>query len=207
MAIVKSREPKAPRLSSFTTSKRGRFKLRDDWDEVLGEGFLEGTIVLVSGKPGAGKSTDCLDLAARAGTFEKPTLYLTSEWDPELVASRARELGLDLDRVVCERVTSLEDVTEELYASRARLSVIDSWGALNLGHDALDTLRRAMGMQTVLAILHATKDGDFAGDEKLLHKADALIWVDPHELTCRKNWHGPPELVVKRHVPYIRDSA
>jgi DNA repair protein RadA/Sms len=196
------------RLSDLAPESRERLHVRADWDEALGGGLLEQTIVLVSGKPGSGKTSDCLSIAAHGGNYSQPSLYLSSEWKPPQLAARCKELFLPSQNVMCETVEAIPNVEQSLSQTRARIIVLDSWGALLPAPtpEDLDRLRSALDQHaTLLVILHATKDGDFSGEEKLLHKADALIWVEPETLVVMKNWHGPPDLEVQRHTPNFQN--
>jgi DNA repair protein RadA/Sms len=209
MQVRKRESARGIRLSELRTEERERLCVRSDWDEVLGGGLRESSIVLVSGSPGSGKTSDMLAIASMAGTQAHPSLYISSEWKPPELAARARELGLDRSTVVAETVSTLEDAEEAIALSRARTIVLDSWGNLFPVPPAegLDRLRAAMGAATLLVILHATKLGEFSGEERLLHKADALIWVEPQVLRCIKNWHGPPEIEVRRLEPAFLDRV
>jgi DNA repair protein RadA/Sms len=204
MQVERSSASRGIRLSEVSSMPRARISLREDWDEVLGGGAVTGSIVLVSGAPGAGKTSDCLALAERGGSYDRPSLYLASEWKAKELAARMREIGLEGASTICEEVDTLEACADAIGTSSARVIVLDSWGMLSPPPEALDTLRAVLGSAVLFVVLHATKDEDFAGGERLLHKANALIWVDPHELTVRKNWHGPPELVVKRQPENFR---
>jgi DNA repair protein RadA/Sms len=199
------RTDRGVRLSEVHTKRRRRTRIREDWDQALGGGFLDGTIVLISGPPGAGKTSDCLSLSTRAGNYEDPALYLTSEWKPDELAARGEELGLSLDGILCERVTKLSDVENAISSSRARFVVLDSWGALRPipSADELERLRAVLRSSVLVIVLHVTKDAEnFAGSQELLHKADAFVWVEPETLAVRKNWHGPPGLLVDRLQPF-----
>jgi DNA repair protein RadA/Sms len=204
MRIVRSKEARGVRLSDLA-----RLPVRADWNEVLGGGLLEGSIVLVSGAPGSGKTSDMLALASMGGSYDRPSLYVTSEWHPNMLAARARELSLVSSNIVCVRADTIDQADEEIALSSARVIVLDSWGALVPipEPEGLDRVRASIGSATLLVVLHATKDGDFSGEEKLLHKADALVWVEPEKLRTIKNWHGPPEVEIERLPASFRGSA
>ena len=190
-----------PWLSDIAPGKDLRLHLREDWDEVLGGGAPPGSVVLVSGMPGAGKTTDLLELAARVGTRRAPSLYLSSERSLAELAAHARAAKIDVSTVKTAQVRELGEALELASSSSWALAALDSWSALDGAEPDDLELVRAAGLPVFFVICHATKEESVAGAERLVHRADALVWVEPELLRAEKNWHGPQGLEVRRTAP------
>lgn len=196
------------RLSDVTAEPAVRVELRPDWDRVLGGGLALGTITFIAGAPGSGKTTEALGLAAALGTNAEPCIYAASEWDLSQVALRARDVGVDGERIApfeCKgwSVVEVLERAEEIAGSRSRCIVVDSWGGLAETHPSdVERVRDFIGPEgAALIIGHVTKAGELAGAATLAHKADAIVWVRPRSLRVSKNWHGPAPLRVPRERP------
>src|SRR5579863_6347508 len=95
-------------------------------DRVLGGGFLDGTVALLGGDPGIGKSTLVLQLLDRIGSRGVPALYVSAEESAAQIRDRARRLGLAGRNVHLLAETELEAMGPEVQRLSPRLLVIDS---------------------------------------------------------------------------------
>lgn len=161
-------------------------------DRVLGGGFVPGSVVLVGGDPGIGKSTLMLQAAARVAERGR-TFYVSGEEAIEQVRLRALRLGLEEAPLALAAATSLRDIAASLEAEpEAALVVIDSIQTVFL--DSLDSapgtvsqvracaaelsrLAKARGFALVL-IGHVTKEGTLAGPRVLEHMVDATLYFE-----------------------------
>jgi DNA repair protein RadA/Sms len=168
-------------------------------DRVLGGGLVDGSLVLLGGEPGIGKSTLILQAAAgiaRASVAGGGVLYASGEESPGQIRLRAARLGLLDDpageaiRVVAE--TEVGRIVERVRAERPALLVVDS--VQTIGSDELDgppgsvgqvresTLRlmevaKGEGVAVVL-VGHVTKDGTLAGPKSLEHLVDVVLQLE-----------------------------
>lgn len=161
-------------------------------DRVLGGGLVPGSVTLLGGEPGVGKSTLVLQyLASRAASGADCT-YVTGEESVQQVASRARRLGALEDRITLLPETSLDRLLERLVASAPSVCVVDSVqtlhdpasgsppGSLTQVRDCAHQLvsaAKALGTTMVL-VGHVTKDGSLAGPRVLEHVVDTVLTLD-----------------------------
>ena len=171
----------------------------DELDRVLGGGLVHGSVVLVGGEPGIGKSTLLLQAAAgigRAATGRGGVLYASGEESAGQIRLRAARLGLLDDpageaiRVVAE--TEVGRISERARAERPALLIVDS--VQTIASDELDgppgsvgqvresTLRlmelaKGEGLSVVL-VGHVTKDGTLAGPKTLEHLVDVVLSLE-----------------------------
>ncbi len=158
---------------------------------MLGGGFVPGSVVLVGGDPGIGKSTLMLQAAARVAERGR-TFYVSGEEAIEQVRLRALRLGLEEAPLALAAATSLRDIAASLEAEpEAALVVIDSIQTVFL--DSLDSapapsavracaaelsrLAKHAGFALVL-IGHVTKEGTLAGPRVLEHMVDATLYFE-----------------------------
>ena len=193
-------------------------------DRVLGGGLVPGSLILLGGEPGIGKSTLVLEAAAgiarggRAGA-EIAVLYASGEESSGQLRLRAQRLGL-ADDPAGERVhvlaeTDVERIIEHALASRPELLIVDSIQTVTL--DALDgpagsvgqvreAASRLLGFAKdsgvpVVLVGHVTKDGSLAGPKTLEHLVDAVLALEGERfgtlrlLRATKNRFGSTEEV------------
>lgn len=174
-----------------------------EFDRALGGGLVEGSVVLIGGDPGIGKSTLLLQTLAGADCPQR--LYVTGEESAEQVSDRAERLGVPKTNISVMAETCLEDIelaVDEVLPSQGRgLLVADSIQTLysNSVESAAGTvsqvrecavrltrLAKTRGI-TVVLIGHVTKDGNLAGPRVLEHLVDTVLYFEgdpqsPHRL-------------------------
>lgn len=160
----------------------------DEFDRVLGGGVVVGSVVLLGGDPGIGKSTLLMQALVGLAKQGKRALYVTGEESAAQVALRARRIGMSPD-VLLLASTELTDVEDALAAEHFDVVVIDSVQTLRSAELAaapgsVAQLREVAGQLTRLAkrsgtamflIGHVTKDGGLAGPKVLEHLVDAVL--------------------------------
>jgi DNA repair protein RadA/Sms len=163
----------------------------EELDRVLGGGLVRGSVTLLGGDPGIGKSTLLLQAAA-AMSREMPVLYATGEESLEQVALRAKRLGLGpaAARLVAE--TTIETIVEEARRLSARALIVDSIQTMTseasesapgavaqLRESTAALVRFAKSSGTsVLLIGHVTKEGVIAGPRVLEHMVDTVLYFE-----------------------------
>lgn len=162
-----------------------------EMDRVLGGGLVPGSVTLIGGDPGIGKST--LLLQVLAGLDEAVgTLYITGEESLQQVHLRARRLGVEAGGLRLLAETCVERVLDMAAAERPQVLVIDSvqtlfTEALSAAPGAVSQLREASAMlvryakQTGTAVIlvgHVTKEGVIAGPRVLEHMVDTVLYFE-----------------------------
>ncbi len=163
----------------------------DEFDRVLGGGFVEGGVVLIGGDPGIGKSTLLLQSLA-ALSASAPVLYVSGEESAAQVALRARRLGVDAVHVRLLSEISLERIISTVAVEKPSVLVIDSIQTLYSeqlqsapGSVAqvrecaaqLTRLAKQSGL-TLIMIGHVTKEGTLAGPRVLEHMVDTVLYFE-----------------------------
>lgn len=160
-------------------------------DRVLGGGLVPGSVVLIGGDPGIGKSTLLLQVVA---ALDEPSrcLYVTGEESLQQIGMRAQRLGLDAGALQCLTETCVEQVLDAIAASQPGFVVIDSIqtlyseeiasapGSVSQVREAAAALvRHAKQHQcTMLLVGHVTKEGALAGPRVLEHMVDAVLYFE-----------------------------
>jgi len=163
----------------------------EEFDRVLGGGLVEGSVVLIGGDPGIGKSTLLLQALAFLSAARE-VLYVSGEESAGQVALRARRLGLDVSRLALLPEISLERILATVEERRPRVVVVDSIQTLYSeqlqsapGSVAqvrecaaqLTRLSKQIGVAVVM-IGHVTKEGTLAGPRVLEHMVDTVLYFE-----------------------------
>ena len=160
-------------------------------DRVLGGGLVDGSVVLIGGDPGIGKSTLLLQTLGALGARLR-CLYVSGEESLAQIASRAQRLGLALDHLRCLAETCVERIVENAAKDKPRVLVIDSiqtiWTELltaapgsvsQVRESAARLVRFAKETGTSIFLVgHVTKDGGIAGPRVLEHMVDAVLYFE-----------------------------
>ena len=161
-------------------------------DRVLGGGIVPGSLVLLGGDPGIGKSTLALQLARRAGLPGRPALYCTGEESAAQLAMRAERIGCASAEVAVLPETDLDALLATVEARRPPLAVIDSIqtvydaavpgvpGSVTQVREAVARLllcAKSTGVP-LLVVGHVTKEGAIAGPRTLEHMVDVVLYLE-----------------------------
>src|SRR5690349_5314683 len=163
-----------------------------EFDFVLGGGIVPGSVVLVGGEPGIGKSTLLLQCAARLEGAGIRTLYVSGEESPEQIRLRAERLNVDAGPVHVLGETRLEAIVHHARALAARVVFIDSIqttytdeleGAPGNVGQVRECAARLMRLAkeagpAVLLVGHVTKGGGIAGPRTLEHIVDTVLYFE-----------------------------
>ncbi len=163
----------------------------DEFDRVLGGGLVAGSVVLIGGDPGVGKSTLLLQALIRM-EVDRPVLYVTGEESASQVALRARRLGLTDASTPLLTETELELILDAVQTRRPAVVVIDSIQtmyslALDSAPGSVTQVRECaarltrMAKSTGVAIVmigHVTKEGTLAGPRVLEHIVDTVLYFE-----------------------------
>ena len=184
--------PRITPLASVAQTQEARTSIGiGELDRVLGGGLVEGSVVLVGGDPGIGKSTLLLQMLGALGT-RLSSLYVSGEESLAQVAARAQRLGIALDPLRGLAETCVERILEHVAAERPRVLVVDSiqtiWTELltaapgsvsQVRESAAKLTRYAKETGTgVFLVGHVTKEGGIAGPRVLEHMVDAVLYFE-----------------------------
>ena len=179
-------------------------------DRVFGGGLGVGSVSLLGGEPGIGKSTLLLQVAAAVGAA-RPVLYASGEESTQQTTQRARRLSLSAPQLTLVSDHSLESILALSQAGRTELLVVDSIQTMQTsGADSspgsVQQLRECtaalvrfakQGGTAVIIVGHVTKDGAIAGPKLLEHLVDTVLYFDAdvgsryRMLRATKNRFGP----------------
>lgn len=161
-------------------------------NRVLGGGLVPGTVVLLAGDPGIGKSTLLLQAAAHVALNEEKVLYISGEESAQQIKLRAARMGLGNSKVIIWAETDMDAIEEEIKILRPSLVVIDSIqtvynpelgpAAGSVGQIREGTARflaLAKGFHIpVIIVGHVTKEGNIAGPRVLEHMVDTVLYFE-----------------------------
>jgi DNA repair protein RadA/Sms len=180
-------------LSAIPAEKTER--LSTGWlevDRVLGGGLVSGSVILVGGDPGIGKSTLLLQLGCGLAAQGARSVYLSGEESPHQIKIRAERLGLSHDRLWVLAEPNLERSLEACLPLDPELLIVDSIqtlytdshpslpgsvGQLRETTAILTSLAKGRGMIVIL-VGHVTKEGVLAGPKILEHMVDTVLYLE-----------------------------
>ncbi len=180
------------RLDSIKAGDRPRFPSGlDEVDQVLGGGIVPGSVILLSGDPGIGKSTLVLQIAA-ALAQSKHVLYVSGEESTSQIKLRADRLKLAADGLDLLSETSVDSIIATITGGQYDLVIIDSIqtmavdiltgapgtvGQITASSQALQSVAKGRHI-SLLIIGHVTKDGTIAGPKILEHLVDVVLYLE-----------------------------
>jgi DNA repair protein RadA/Sms len=164
----------------------------DEFDRVLGGGIVPGSLVLIGGEPGIGKSTLLLQVAHLLGRTGGAVLYVSGEESERQIKLRGERLGISGGGLFLMGETSLERILEEVESLKPAALVVDSVqtiysqrfpsapGSISQVREVATQLlfvAKGKGITTFL-IGHVTKDGNLAGPKSLEHIVDTVLYFE-----------------------------
>ena len=163
-----------------------------EFDRVLGGGVVPGSLVLLGGEPGIGKSTLLLQAAAHFAREAGPVLYASGEESEHQIKSRGDRLGIGVAPLYLLAETCIERILEEIARLKPALVVVDSIqtvfslkfqsapGSIGQVREAATQFLFAAKGQNIPTVLvgHVTKDGSLAGPKVLEHVVDTVLYFE-----------------------------
>jgi len=185
--------PEVTLLSDACAHEPRRVSTRiSELDRVLGGGLVEGSLVLLGGEPGVGKSTLLLQAAAELAHQDITVLYVCGEESPAQIGLRAARLGFSTDNILLLPQTDGELIERAVNAQKPDAIIIDSIqtmtdpsvesapGSVSQVRATTARLMRIAKEQGVTTLLvgHVTKDGSLAGPRVLEHMVDTVLYFE-----------------------------
>lgn len=185
---ISAKDAKIEPLSEITFSDEARLSMGNgEFDRILGGGIVEGSLILIGGEPGIGKSTLALQIPLHCSGLK--TLYVSGEESPKQIKLRAGRLGGDDKQCFVLSETVLENIISQAKECKPDLLIVDSIQTIYSEHlessagsvsqvreCAAALLRFAKESNTpVILIGHITKDGSIAGPKILEHIVDVVL--------------------------------
>ena len=187
------REAEVVTLSSVSTDQEDRMQTEiEELDRVLGGGVVPGSLVLVGGDPGIGKSTLLLQVCKRLSDQGRKVLYISGEESLKQIKLRANRMGTFSDHLLLLCETNLETIRQVIEREHPAVAVIDSiqtmyseevtaaQGSVSQVREATNTLMQiAKGLNiTIFIVGHVTKEGTVAGPRVLEHMVDTVLYFE-----------------------------
>ena len=163
-----------------------------EFDRVLGGGIVRGSLVLIGGDPGIGKSTLLLQMCRNLAKKKKKVLYISGEESLQQIRMRAERLGETADTLYLLTETSLTAIRECIEREKPEICIIDSIQTMmseeiSSAPGSVSQVREATGVLMMIAktlavpifiVGHVTKDGAVAGPRVLEHMVDTVLYFE-----------------------------
>ena len=182
----------------------------DEFDRVLGGGLVQGSLTLLAGDPGIGKSTLLLQAGSNISNSGKKLLYVTAEESSSQVKLRAKRLNVSSQNLYIYAQNNFELIKKHIAEMNPEIVVIDSIQAIYSNEisstsGSVSQIRECTNLLmdlsksqniTIIIIGHVTKDGNIAGPKVLEHMVDSVIYFEGDKfksyriLRCMKNRFG-----------------
>lgn len=168
----------------------------EELDRVLGGGAVIGSLILVGGAPGIGKSTILLQLCGEIGD-QKKILYVSGEESEHQLKMRAKRLNVDKDQIFVLAETNLDHIMREIDEVAPDIVIVDSIQTMFLDHVestpgsisqvrecTMALMRKTKGNAfTTFIVGHVNKDGNIAGPKILEHMVDCVLYFEGEQNT------------------------
>lgn len=183
----------APRKISAAGQNHLRINTRiEEFDRVLGGGIVPGSVILLSGEPGIGKSTITLQLCETVARQSKSVLYISGEESLDQISLRANRLNITSENIQMISTNSLEETLGTLEAENPDFAIIDSIqtiaaenlpsiaGAANQVRFCAEAIINFAKTQKIPIVIigHVVKDGSLAGPKTLEHIVDIVLYIE-----------------------------
>lgn len=190
---LKINEDKIVKFETFKASNEPRIKTGiGEVDRVMGGGIVEGSLTLLGGEPGIGKSTIVLQIAEHASS---PLLYVSGEESANQLKLRVDRLGFKLKQVSFIAENNLEMIIATLLQLKPKIAIIDSIQTMysselpsepgNVSQVRICTVKLLeVAKQHNIALIiigHVTKEGQVAGPKTLEHLVDTVLYLESSE--------------------------
>jgi len=163
-----------------------------EFSRVLGGGLVPGSIVLVGGDPGIGKSTLLLEVAGLVANLHGPVLYVSGEESARQIKMRAERLRLDAEDLFLVTETGLQSIIDHMAAVKPVLAIVDSVqttydenltssaGSVSQVRESAARLQAVAKQTGIIVVLvgHVTKEGAIAGPRVLEHIVDTVLYLE-----------------------------
>ncbi len=184
----------------------------NELDRVLGGGLVQGSVVLIGGNPGIGKSTLLLQTANKLSQNNNRVIYISGEESIAQVSLRAKRMDVIEPKIEIAATTNVSDIVNSITPdNRPTIMIIDSIQTMFLDElssapGTVSQVRAAAGELTIFAkknnitlliVSHVTKDGQIAGPKVLEHMVDTVLYFEGEKdlhfriLRAIKNRFGP----------------
>ncbi len=182
----------AIKLSEIDESDEVRIPTNiEELDRVLGGGIVQGSLILVTGEPGIGKSTILLQICLQLGEKNK-ILYISGEESPRQIKLRAERLGLADGQVYLLAKTDIEEIVEYARTEKPDILIIDSIQTMqkedvNSSPGSVSQVKEATSLLMnfakseeipVFIVGHVNKEGAVAGPKVMEHMVDAVLYFE-----------------------------
>ncbi|MCY1634450.1 DNA repair protein RadA [Marinifilum sp. D737] len=176
------------KISEISSSEEKRYNTQNmELNRVLGGGLVPGSLILIGGEPGIGKSTLALQIALHLKSYK--TLYVSGEESAQQIKLRGNRINADNDNCLIVSETSMENIFSHIKNTNPNIVVIDSIQTLateriEAGPGSVSQIRECTSQLLqyakqsaipVLLIGHITKDGSLAGPKILEHMVDTVL--------------------------------
>jgi len=199
-------------ITQIVSEEKNRLQIGiGEFDRVLGGGIVFGSVILVGGDPGIGKSTLLLQMMGRLSSEGRKVLYISGEESLQQTKMRADRLGVSSDLLFIVSETSLEKILQDIQTLEPSTVVVDSIQTIYSSDlpstpGSISQVREASSRLLYLAkhlsipiflVGHVTKEGFIAGPKVLEHMVDTVLYIEGEAnhsfriLRAAKNRFGP----------------
>ena len=191
--IIDKSSSRPVNINSIETKEEERFSTCiDELDRVLGGGIVKGSLVLVGGDPGIGKSTLLIQVSSNVANSGKKVLYISGEESESQIKMRAQRLGINSDNLYIFAENNLSLIEAQLDNIKPDLIILDSIqtvyspeissapgtvSQIKEGTSKFMKISKKMGISTFI-VGHVTKEGSLAGPKLLEHMVDTVLYFE-----------------------------